>query len=326
MSFVLGGVLGMAIGVLGALFILPARGRKTTVLNESLPTEPSQDDAADVRALASYALAAGNVTRAAYILAQDLKNTPGRRAPENWYMLLDIYHGSGNRARYDETAERAARALGHSIPPFNAFKQRFPAHAGLAKNHPQLLAELKKMPNAEAAMQFLLALTKDSLRPGRPRYTLPDAEELLKLKEQYRARLGRQESGIPSGDRQSGSGKFRTGTNPASRTPPPASAPSPGTQASKTAGSAHRRRERPGANADQEMISALEAKFPRIISKLNDLWPTRECGQFLDSLIIDDRGGREGFAPEVMEEILFLKEIIQLHHPIKRDVWDSVMR
>lgn len=322
MSFVLGGVLGIAIGVLGAL-ILPGREKKTAALNESLPTEQPQSDVADVRALASYALAAGNVTRAAYILAQDLKNAPGSWAPENWYMLLDIYHGSGNRAHYDETAERAARALGHPMPAFNAFKQRFPAHAGLGKNHPQLLAELKKMPNAQAAMQFLLALTKDSLRPGRPRYTLPDAEELLTLKEQYHARLGRQETGIPSSER---SGRLRTGTNPALGTAKPPSAPSPRPQASKASDSMQRRRERPGADGDQEVLSALEAKFPRIISKLNDLWPTRECGQFLDSLIIDDRGGREGFAPEVMEEILFLKEIIQHHHPTKRDIWDNVMR
>lgn len=55
--------------------------------------------------------------------------------------------------------------------------------------------------------------------------------------------------------------------------------------------------------------SGLERHHPRLVAKLVLLWGYPECGSFLDSLIIDWRGDRDGFKREVMEELLFLNAL-----------------
>jgi len=50
----------------------------------------------------------------------------------------------------------------------------------------------------------------------------------------------------------------------------------------------------------------LEAKFPRIAKTVRELWGKRELDDYLDRLLIDDRGNREGFPPEVVEALLAL--------------------
>lgn len=52
--------------------------------------------------------------------------------------------------------------------------------------------------------------------------------------------------------------------------------------------------------------SGLERHHPHIVEKLVLLWGYPECTGFLDSLVIDWRGNREGFKREVMDELLFL--------------------
>ncbi len=82
------------------------------------------------------------------------------------------------------------------------------------------------------------------------------------------------------------------------------------------------RADKPQANNDDER-SALEINYPRLNKQLSAIWPSIESFEFIDSLIIDDRGGRQGFNADVMEEILFLKEILLEHHPRERDKWES---
>ncbi|MGH6690084.1 MAG: hypothetical protein ACREF4_05320 [Gammaproteobacteria bacterium] len=50
----------------------------------------------------------------------------------------------------------------------------------------------------------------------------------------------------------------------------------------------------------------LEAKFPRIAETVRDLWGRPELDRYLDRLLIDDRGNRHGFPPEVVEALLAL--------------------
>jgi len=51
---------------------------------------------------------------------------------------------------------------------------------------------------------------------------------------------------------------------------------------------------------------ALEAKFPRIAETVRALWGGPELDRYLDRLLIDDRGSRHGFPPEVVEALLAL--------------------
>jgi hypothetical protein len=55
--------------------------------------------------------------------------------------------------------------------------------------------------------------------------------------------------------------------------------------------------------------SYLERRHPHITERLHLLWGFPEGGRYLAKLIIDSRGGRTGFSPEVMSELLVLATI-----------------
>ncbi len=58
-------------------------------------------------------------------------------------------------------------------------------------------------------------------------------------------------------------------------------------------------------------MESLEA-YDRIISRVQALWPTSECGEFLTSLLEDNRAGtRAGFPQPAAEEILLLLSMLQ---------------
>lgn len=62
--------------------------------------------------------------------------------------------------------------------------------------------------------------------------------------------------------------------------------------------------ESPPAREPVHPLPIVEAKFPRIAAQIVDLWGTPECDRHLDKLIIDDRGNRAGFPPDVMAALL----------------------
>ena len=53
----------------------------------------------------------------------------------------------------------------------------------------------------------------------------------------------------------------------------------------------------------------LETKYARIFSKIMDLWATLALEDFMGELMVDKRGGRQGFPPDVMNDILTLSRI-----------------
>lgn len=52
----------------------------------------------------------------------------------------------------------------------------------------------------------------------------------------------------------------------------------------------------------------LEEKFDRILVKLEELWDQPEIHNYFSDLLIDKRGGRQGFPKEVMNELIILHE------------------
>lgn len=62
-----------------------------------------------------------------------------------------------------------------------------------------------------------------------------------------------------------------------------------------------------GATSPQ--FSALEQQFPRIAFRLVELWENVACGDYLRSLLMDDRGDRQGFPPDVMNDLILLDSI-----------------
>lgn len=60
----------------------------------------------------------------------------------------------------------------------------------------------------------------------------------------------------------------------------------------------------------QPVPSALELRFPRIARELALRWKTRDIHEYMDALLIDQRGDREGFPPDVQEELMLLSGVL----------------
>jgi tankyrase len=54
---------------------------------------------------------------------------------------------------------------------------------------------------------------------------------------------------------------------------------------------------------------SLEKKFDRVLTKIDQLWDTEHIDDYFCDLIIDNRGGRQGFPKDVMEDILELRTL-----------------
>ena len=58
-----------------------------------------------------------------------------------------------------------------------------------------------------------------------------------------------------------------------------------------------------------EALEMLKALFPRIHQSLLALWGTGQGEAYVDSLIVDERGNRKGFPPDVLRGLLVLQRI-----------------
>jgi hypothetical protein len=73
-----------------------------------------------------------------------------------------------------------------------------------------------------------------------------------------------------------------------------------------------------------EVRAAIE-DYPRITSRIQQLWGTPECEGYLNNLVIDTRGNRKGFPPAVMEELLYLGRLARalVILGIDGDLWEA---
>jgi hypothetical protein len=60
---------------------------------------------------------------------------------------------------------------------------------------------------------------------------------------------------------------------------------------------------------EQFYPAELEAKYIRIFNRIMELWETVELEEYLSELMVDKRGGRQGFPPDVLNDILTLSRI-----------------
>ncbi len=58
-------------------------------------------------------------------------------------------------------------------------------------------------------------------------------------------------------------------------------------------------------------ITLLESRFPRVANAILLLWGNPEMDTYFAKLVVDDRGDREGFPPEVMSDLMFLATLHQ---------------
>ena len=74
-----------------------------------------------------------------------------------------------------------------------------------------------------------------------------------------------------------------------------------------------------------EAVAMLKTLFPRVHQNLVALWGTGPAEGYLDSLIMDDRGHRQGFPPDVLRALLVLQRVhFQTFGTFRKiDPWDA---
>ena len=72
----------------------------------------------------------------------------------------------------------------------------------------------------------------------------------------------------------------------------------------------------------------LEEKFPRVFSKVIELWETPQIDDYFKELMMNDRPGRQGFPTEIATEIFHLSQVRENTRikPKKKtgDIWEDV--
>lgn len=78
--------------------------------------------------------------------------------------------------------------------------------------------------------------------------------------------------------------------------------------------------------AEQIDVRAAIEDYPRICSRIQQLWGSPECEAYVNNLVIDTRGNRKGFPPAVMEELLYLGRLARalVILSINGDLWDTL--
>jgi len=57
-------------------------------------------------------------------------------------------------------------------------------------------------------------------------------------------------------------------------------------------------------------LSPLEEQFPRLVPEILALWGTPTCFEQLQDLLVDSRGGRQGFPAEVYSDLSMLLTLV----------------
>ena len=70
---------------------------------------------------------------------------------------------------------------------------------------------------------------------------------------------------------------------------------------------------------------ALESKYPRILETILSLWDDDEIDNYFMELMVNDRGGRSGFSPDIAAEIMHVSLVHAAQEPPDKhkDIWDA---
>lgn len=71
-------------------------------------------------------------------------------------------------------------------------------------------------------------------------------------------------------------------------------------------------------------LSPLEEHFPRLVPEILAFWGTPNCFEKLQDLLVDSRGGRQGFPAEVYSDLSLLLTLV----PSPKgpyDIWNDAL-
>jgi len=59
--------------------------------------------------------------------------------------------------------------------------------------------------------------------------------------------------------------------------------------------------------------STIEQRFKHVAKQLVAMWPSEACAMFIKNLVISDRGTRQGFPQDVVDDLMMLYQINEMH-------------
>jgi type II secretory ATPase GspE/PulE/Tfp pilus assembly ATPase PilB-like protein len=62
-------------------------------------------------------------------------------------------------------------------------------------------------------------------------------------------------------------------------------------------------------------VKKLSFSYPRIVKIIDATWGSADCFHYLDSLLFSERPDRQGFPTDVLDEIVFIKNIFEFSYP-----------
>lgn len=71
----------------------------------------------------------------------------------------------------------------------------------------------------------------------------------------------------------------------------------------------------PEFDSVNDAIESINLKFPHIANKIKLFWGDRAFKNYMSSLLLDSRGGRQGFPERVMKAILYLQSVHNSRFP-----------
>jgi hypothetical protein len=74
-------------------------------------------------------------------------------------------------------------------------------------------------------------------------------------------------------------------------------------------------------------VSTIVERYPKIGEKIKQSWGSGDLRNYLNSLIYDERGGRQGFPENIVSALFRVYESHTILYPeIKRgDIWDVIL-
>lgn len=288
------GIGGALLGLAGGWLLgrQAKRPIEATAAPTPAPSPAKLDHGADlaVRRAALAAAAQGQASAASHLLRQAITARSASR--DSWLMLLDIQHRAGQREQFDRLAQEFTSTFAETLPDFTAWTRTFEPARELAQAVPEIFSGRTE---GDYPREALDGLMREVGRIGRPAFTVPQVLALQRLLEQRAQARPPHEAGAGVG-----AGVAQVADRP----------PSPAAQAAP----------------DDPHASTLERHYARLVNRLTDEWPhAGRASRFLESLIIDEQGGRQGFRPAAMEEILFLQELLAVRDPLDKDAWDAML-
>lgn len=83
-----------------------------------------------------------------------------------------------------------------------------------------------------------------------------------------------------------------------------------------------------GSKEKPDPWAIIERAFPRIAAAIRDQWGRRALDDYFSKLVVDDRGGRQGFPPDVLSAIMEISRLHAAQHRFRRPVcpWEADVR